>query len=214
MAPLVPYDTWCAVAGFFDGDGGLDVEVRKNTLHWVLNFTDNWPPQLAQIKSFLQGQGVQVGNLRPTGTGGFKILVAAVNCLIQCAQSMLQTSCVFKKRRELETMLRYFGGELTGNEVIDFLNEEVRAGIRVGKLRSSVLPYTYPEGLRVYKRGYKRIGPSTLEALTPRQKCEIRTAYESEGLTIYELAPKYGVSPSTIFRAVRGLRRGTQTSVG
>jgi hypothetical protein len=153
------YDNWCAVAGYFDGDGGLGVDVRKHTLHWVVNFVDNWPPQLWQIKLFLEKQGVRVGTLRRAGVGGFKIEVAAIESLKRCAEAMLETRCLFKKRRELEMMLDYFNGRVTGNDVIAFLNEEVRNGIRVGKLRlSSDVPCTYPEGLRFTKRDTRESG--------------------------------------------------------
>ena len=141
----VEYDNWCAVAGFFDGDGGLDVEVRKNTLHWVLNFTDNWPPQLAQVKNFLEANSVRVGRVRPTGVGGFKVEVAAVDSLVRCAQSMLGTTCVFKKRRELECMVNYFGGKLTGNDVIGLLNDLNPVKIKGNRLLDlfrSVFPFS------------------------------------------------------------------------
>jgi hypothetical protein len=204
------YDNWCAVAGYFDGDGGLDVDVRKHTLHFVINFVDNWPPQLWQIKLFLEKEGVRVGTLRSAGVGGFKIEVAAIESLMRCAEAMLETRCLFKKRGELEMMLNYFNGKVTGNQVIEFLNAEVRNGIRVGKLRlSSNVPCTYAEGLRIYKKGYKRIGPSTLQALTEKEKEEVKKSYVNDGQTIYQLAPAYGVSPSTIFKTIRGLRRGS-----
>jgi hypothetical protein len=98
------YDNWCAVAGDF-GDGGLDVEAQTHTLHWVLNFTDNWPPQLSQVKFFLEGQQVSVGKVRRTGVGGFKIEVAAIESLKRCAGAMLETRCLFKKREELKSFL-------------------------------------------------------------------------------------------------------------
>jgi len=161
LNPILSYDNWCAVAGYFDRDGGLDIEVRKHTLHWVLNFVDNWPPQLWQIKLFLEKEGVRVGTLRRAGVGGFKIEVAAIESLMRCGEALLKTRCLFKKRREIERMLDYFNGKVTGNQVIAFLNEEVKGGIRVGKMRPlSNLPYTYALGLRIYKKGYKRIGPS------------------------------------------------------
>jgi hypothetical protein len=208
--PPSGYDNWCAVAGYFDGDGGLDVDVRRHTLHFVLNFVDNWPPQLWQIKLFLEREGVRVGAVRRAGIGGFKVEVAAIESLMRCAEAMLETRCLFKKRRELEMMLSYFKGSATGNQVIEFLNDEVRNGIRVGKLRAPPnLPYNYAEGLRIYKKGYKRIGPSTLQALTEKEKEEIRKSYVNDGPTIYQLAPIYGVSPSTIFKTIRGLKRGS-----
>ena len=109
------YDNWCAVAGFFDGDGGIDVEARANTIHWVLNFVDNWAPQLVQIKHFLEGQGVSVGAVRAAGTGGYKIEVAEIESLRKCARMMLSGTCLFKKREELQIMMDYFDGKVTGD---------------------------------------------------------------------------------------------------
>jgi hypothetical protein len=204
------YDNWCAAAGYFDGDGGLDVDVRRHTLHFVLNFVDNRPPQLWQIKIFLEREGVRVGAVRRAGVGGFKVEVAAIESLMKCAEAMLETRCLFKKRGELEMMPNYFRGKVTGNQIIEFLNDEVRNGIRVGKIRPPPdLPYNYAEGLRIYKKGYKRIGPSTLQALTEKEKDEIRKSYVDDGSTICQLAPTYGVSPSTIFKTIRGLKRGS-----
>jgi hypothetical protein len=100
-------DNWCAVAGFFDGDGGIDVEARAYTLHWVLNFVDNWAPQLIQIKRFLESQNVRVGAVRATGTGGHKIEVAEIDSLMKCARMMLAVPCLFKKREELRMMTDY-----------------------------------------------------------------------------------------------------------
>jgi hypothetical protein len=107
------YDNWAVVAGFFDGDGGLDVEARSYTLHWVLNFTDNWPPQLIQIKRFMESQGIQVGILRRAGTGGYKMEVAGINSLQKCALAMLDGRNLFKKRKEksLNSCLTILTGE-------------------------------------------------------------------------------------------------------
>lgn len=200
---VLPYDNGCAVAAFFDGDGGLDIDVRKSTLHWVVNFTDNWAPQLAQIKRFLESQGVSVGAIRSTGMGAYKIEVAAIESLVKFAKGALWTSCLFKKRRELQMLLDYFGGRVSGNQVIESLNGEVRDGIRVGKLRTAYVPLTYQEARGLFMVGYKK------KVLSEEQKSEIRNRYVKEGSTIYQLAPAFGVCPSTIFLAVRGLKRGS-----
>jgi hypothetical protein len=113
-----------------------------------------------------------------------------------------------QETRRTEIILEYFGGNVTGNSVIDFLNQEVTGGIRVGKIRVADVPCTYAEGLRIYKKGYARNGPSPLQALKEDEKAEIRRAYVDDGATIYQLAPSFGVSPSTVFRTIRGLRRG------
>jgi hypothetical protein len=205
---LSGYNNWSAIAGFFDGDGGLDVEVRSYTLHWVLNFVDNWPPQLFQIKQFMESEGIKVGALRRSGRGGYKIEVAAIDSLQRCALAMLEGRNLFKKKQELELMLDYFSGRKTGDEVVRVLNEEVTAGIRIGKVRGSGVPYTYFEGKRIYKKGHVWNSLSQ-SALKPFEKETVRKRYAKEGMTIYQLASIYRVSPSTIFRTVRDLRRGT-----
>jgi hypothetical protein len=201
------YDNWSAVAGFFDGDGGLDVEARTYTLHWVLNFTDNWPPQLLQVKQFMESQGIKVGAIRRAGTGGHKIEVAEIASLQRCALAMLEGSSLFKKRKEVEFILDYFRGRIKGDDVIELLNEEVKAGIRVGKPRSLGVPYTYPEGKQVYKKGHVW-NSLRLLALTEQERKAVRRKYVRDGLTIYQLASLYQVSASTIFREVRELQRG------
>lgn len=204
----VGYDNWPAIAGYFDGDGGLDVDVRKFTLHFVINFTDNWPPQLMQIKQFLESRGISVGTVRRTGIGGHKVEVASIESLRRCASAMLDGRSLFKKRKELKFMLDYFDGKITGDDVIGLLNEEVRNGVRVGKLRISKVPFTYTDGKRVYKKGHKWNSLGLL-ALSKERKEAVRKAYVEAGLTIYQLASRYEVSPSTIFRAIRGLQRGS-----
>jgi len=204
------YDNWGAIAGFFDGDGSLDIAARTFTLHWILSFTDNWPPQLAQVKRFLESQGISVGIVRATGTGGYKIQVAGILSLRKCAQAMLSGNNIFKKRRELELLLDYYDGKITGDQVIAAFNEEVRNGIRVGKLRSSNLPYTYFDGIRAYNPS--RWGkPRVMLSLGDEDRMKVKELYSVTGLTIYQIAKEYGVAPSTIFLIVRGLRRPIKT---
>ena len=120
---------------------------------------------------------MRVGAVRATGTGGYKIEVAEIESLIKCAKMMLEVPCLFKKREELRTMIDYFEGKLTGDNVGSFLNEEVSTGIRVGKLGTTNLPYTYFEGKKVYKKTYSREGPSPLQALSQEEKEKVKRRY-------------------------------------
>lgn len=199
------YTSWCAVAAFFDGDGGLDVEPRSFTLHWALSFVDNWPPQLLQIKSFLEGQGIQVSTLKHSGHGGWKIQVAAIDSMKKVARLMLETGCLVKKREEIVIMIQYFDGRITGNAVGEYINHEVRIGKRTGKVRRFDVPSTYPDGKIESLRGFSR----SRSSLSTRQKAVIANTYSAKGLTMYQLALVYHVSPPTIYRVVRGLRRGS-----
>jgi len=198
------YKNWCAVAAFFDGDGGLDVEPRSFTLHWAISFVDNWPPQLLQIKSFLESHGIQVSKLRRSGHGGWKIQIAAIESLKKTARLMLRTGCLVKKRDEIAIMIRYFGGEVTGSAVGQYINREVRMGKRTGKVRRFDVPFTYSEGKFESLKGLA----ARRSSLGPSQKATIASTYSGRGLTIYQLASMYHVSPSTVYRVVRGTRRG------
>src|SRR5437870_13247974 len=60
---------WCYVSGYFDGDGSVDVDPRKYTLHWVVSVTDNWLGQVQLVKIFLESQLVKVGKPQNTGRG-------------------------------------------------------------------------------------------------------------------------------------------------
>lgn len=140
------YTNWCAVAAFFDGDGGLSVEPRSFTLHWSLSFVDNWPPQLLQIKSFLERHGIEASMPRRSGHGGWKIQISSIESLKKVGRLMLETRCLVKKRGEVEVMLQYFEGKMTGTEVGSFFNNEVRIGKRTGKIRRFDVPFTYPQG--------------------------------------------------------------------
>ena len=123
---------------------------------------------------------------------------------------MLEGRCLHKKRRELLALLDYFDGKITGDCVIALFNDEMRNGVRVGKLRASSLPYTYTDGRRAYKTSHKR-NPLGMCALNEEDKKTVRREYLDAGSTIYQLASKYGVAPSTILLAIRGLQRGPET---
>ena len=198
------YTNWCAIAAFFDGDGGLDVSPQSFTLHWSLSFVDNWPPQLLQIKSFLERHGIQVNKPRRSGHGGWKIQISSFESMKEVSRQMLDTRCLVKKRGEVEIMLQYFEGKITGTEVGNFFNNEVRLGKRTGKIRRFDVPFTYQQGKSESRKGlsYHRA------SLSPTQKGSIARIYITKGRTIYQLASMYHVSPSTIYRVVRGLRRG------
>lgn len=198
------YTSWCAVAAFFDGDGGLDVQPRTFTLHWALSFVDNWPPQLLQIRSFLRRHGIEVNLPRRSGHGGWKIQISSIESIKRTGRLMLRTKCLVKKRDEIEIMIRYFDGKITGTEVGKFFNNEVAIGKRTGKIRKFDIPFTYLQGKSESRKGLTH-GRSSL---SKAQKDAVSDFYSTKGLTMYQLASVYHVSSSTIYRIIRGLHRG------
>jgi hypothetical protein len=198
------YTSWCAVATFFDGDGGLDVQPRAFTLHWALSFVDNWPPKLIQIRSFLRRNGIEVNLPRRSGHGGWKIQISSIESIKRIGRLMLRPECLVKKRDEIEIMIQYFDGKITGTEVGRFFNDEVAIGKRTGKIRKFDVPFTYLQGKSESRKGLTH-GRSSL---SKAQKDAVSNFYSTKGLTMYQLASMYHVSPSTIYRIIRGLRRG------
>ena len=54
FSPEVPYKSWEAVAGYFDGDSGISITVGKFVLSFELAWVDSWEPQIDQLISFLR----------------------------------------------------------------------------------------------------------------------------------------------------------------
>jgi len=90
------YNNWAAVAGFFDGDGNVSVDPREYILHWVVSFSDNWLPQIEQIRGFLVGCGTRVGKPRKVGSGAWMCEVAEITSLIAMATRMLESGGIYK----------------------------------------------------------------------------------------------------------------------
>jgi Mor family transcriptional regulator len=111
---------------------------------------------------------------------------------------MLATRCCFKKRRELEWVLQYFGDKLTGTDFIERLNDDVSCGNRTGKIRHVDIPYLHSEGSR---QRYLR-SAAKRRVLSEEQKRQIVIDRGFAGMTLARLAEKYDVSITTIARAV------------
>ncbi len=142
------YTDWTAVAGFFDGDGSVDIDVRAYTIHWVISFSDNWLGQIEQIREFLVKHGIRVGKTRRAGVGGWTCEVKEISSLKTMAIEMLRSGGIYKKKRELLLLIDYYSDKVRGTEVLEAFNTEVRLGIRVGKIRKTGLPYTHTGGVK------------------------------------------------------------------
>ncbi len=123
---------------------------------------------------------------------------------------MLEGNRVFKKRRELQTLLACYDGRITGDQVAAAFNQEVADGAGVGKIRRANLPLTYLEGRLAFSTAHKR-NPLARRALDANDRQQVRDEYVRVGSTIYQLAESFGASPYTIYVTVRDLRRGSAT---
>jgi hypothetical protein len=199
------YTSWAAVAGYFDGDGSVNIDVRAYTIHWVIAFSDNWLGQIEQIREFLIRHGVNVQKPRRVGFGGWMCEVKDIASLMIIAKEMLQSGGIFKKKRELQLLPDYYSDSITGTEVLEGFNSEVLLGVRVGKIRRAEMPYTHSEGL-VRARRASNSEQKTLGVVESRQLIE---EYLSSNVTGKSLAEKYGVSEATVSRLLK--RSGIDT---
>ena len=192
------YDNWCAVASFFDGDGCVQVGPKKDTLVVKLEFVDNWRLQLEQLLVFLHSGGISTGQIKKKKGGAHEFVIVRQAGVITAAVAMLATRCCFKKRRELEWVLQYFDDRLTGTDFIERMNDDVRCGNRTGKIRHADVPFSHSVGSR---QRYLRIAMRR-RVLTEEQKKQIVTDRSVGRVTLARLAAKYGVSITTIARAL------------
>jgi hypothetical protein len=114
---------------------------------------------------------------------------------------------LFKKKDEVKAVIDYLDSRITGSDFVEVLNESVRIGNRVGKIRIVDMPYTREEGQAVWEKRRKEHAREMIKAntiLTEDLIDQIRKRLLSGEATNGELAKKYGVSPATISRAMYG----------
>jgi hypothetical protein len=193
------YTSWAAVAGYFDGDGCVDIYPLVYVLHWVLSFSDNWTEQLEQVRRFLIARGISVGKPRRNGKAAWMFEVAEISSMKLMATKMLRSGGIYKKRRELQLLLDYYDDKVTGNQVIEGFNSEVRLGIRTGKLRDPNMPFGHRDG---YARG-RYASRYEQRTLTSNQTKELIEEYLASSITGKALALKFEISEATVSRMLK-----------
>ncbi|MDA4128358.1 MAG: hypothetical protein OK422_02695 [Thaumarchaeota archaeon] len=207
------YGNWCAVAAYFDGDGSVFVSRKKfYNVTFVLEWSDNYSPQLVQLRDFFIANGIKTGEITQRRAENlYRLRISGRESIFNTARGMLLSMCTFKKRRELASVAEYLQGTVEGNEVLKVLNEEAEAGQRVSKKRYALdLPFTHSEGVAIARERMRegtRHSSKSRAVLTKRQVEDIRRAYEESGTPQSKLAQLCRVSRATIVRAL-GRERG------
>jgi hypothetical protein len=200
------YTSWKQVAGYFDGDGNVGIEVVKKVLRFKIRFVDTWKPQIRSIEYFLSSNGLccsSIGNGKKRGKWqpAYRLDVVEVRSVLEAARAMLPFTV--KKREELQTVINYLEGRITGNDAIASFNEGVRLGRRRGKVRNEVVPYTRPDGLRLGKlENARRARAAYAVDVKPDVQEAIRRDHTDRKLGHVRLSRKYGYSVSVIRRVL------------
>jgi hypothetical protein len=156
------YKTWGELAGYFDGDGTIELNVHLFTIETRLAFDENWRPHLEGIRNFLFERSIICGAVRKKESfNTWHLVIAHSDSVIRMAEELVKYTV--KKRGELQAALHYLKSETTAEEFVREFNEFVRMGERTGKIRPQAPPYTRSIGkelaLRVHLgRARQKIG--------------------------------------------------------
>lgn len=143
--------------------------------------------------------GIRVGKSRRVGKGGWICEIKGISSMKKMATKMLHSGGTYKKRRELQLLVDYYHDKVTGTQVLEAFNSEVRQGIRIGKLRKTDMPHTHSEGLSRawYASRYEQ------RTLNQVESTRLVQDYSNGGTTCRALAAKYDISASTVSRILK-----------
>jgi hypothetical protein len=197
------YRSWKQVAGYFDGDGNVGVEVVKYVLRFKLRFSDTWMPQIRAVKAFLERKKISTTNVwqekHSKKRDAYRIEIGAIESALRAAKELLPYCS--KKAEDLRVLIDYLEGRITGNKAIERLNFEVVTGRRSGFIRDANLPQFRKDGLRLaqLENARKARAAHAIEVNLETQE-RIRNDWIDLGLSHIRLSKKYGYSVSVIRR--------------
>ncbi len=202
------YSSWRQVAGYFDGDGNVGLEVVRHVIRLRIRFVDTWKPQIDSIWKFLRGRGISTSavgrDLKDVWQAAYRLDITEINSVLRAAKAMLRFTV--KKREDLRIAIAYLEGKMTGNEAIEAFNQEVREGRRRGKIRELSVPYTRDAGIKLAKlENATKARAAYAVNVTPEVQERIRRDRSVLRLSLVTLGNKYGYSVSVI-RRILGTR--------
>lgn len=210
------YRSWKQVSGYFDGDGTIyfsDTTNQPYKLSISLVFVDQSVDQIRNIQNFLRSRGIRTSNILKRSDGeAYELAVSEFNSVRETLKRMLPFLC--KKAIEARGALNYYEGNITGNELVAILCQEVEAGRRERKTRKVPIdvPYTRPEGDQIMKKlrnDKLRDSFGRFRAkVTQRDNERIRDEHFNEGKRLRDLVKEYPNYARETIRRVLGGGRG------
>ena len=200
------YSSWKQIAGYFDGDGNVGLEVVKRVLRFKIRFVDTWRPQIESVSSFLATHGIHCGAIgngdkRGTWQAAYRLDIVEVKSALKAAKAMLPYSV--KKRMELQVLIDYLEERLTGNQALEVFNAEVKSGRRRGKTRLANLPFTRQQGIGLSQLENARKARAAYAVNVGEEiQDRIKEDHGEQKLGRIRLSKKYGYSVSVIRRII------------
>lgn len=219
---MKPYRSWEQVAGYFDGDGNFSITDLSNQpfkLGLQAIFTDQSLQQISMLRRFFVKRGIRPSNVLRTSKGtAFMIAVGTFAGVLAASKSMLPH--LYKKANEARAVINYYGGRITGNDLVAIFRSEVEAGRRERRNHSVKIdvPYTYPKGdslMAARRRERIREGIARTRAkVTKRDYESIRKKHSEGGVPLAELVRMYPDYSRETLRRILGGGRGYVLVVG
>jgi len=210
-----PYGTWKQVAAYFDGDGNFsitDLSNRPFKLGLQMIFTDQSPQQIAMLRRFFLKKGIKPSNMLKTSKGtAWMIAIGTFAGVLKAAKAMLPH--LYKKAKEARAVAYYYGGRITGNELVAVFRREVtekRRERRNHTVRINV-PYTFPQGdalMRERRRERIREAIEKNRPVVSMRDLESIRRDSANGIPLAKLAKKHSSCSRETIRRILGRGRG------
>ncbi len=196
-------ETWAYIAGLFDGDGTVKVKVFTFTLGFELRITDNYKPFLRYISQAYESVGIKCWFVETSGA--WDLGVNDIKSMTKLIDRILPLSR--KKRGELEVVRDYLADKITIDEALSGINQAVKDGIRMGKVRDAAIPFKRSEGLTmaalVRADALRRSAENRKIQVSAETRKEIRRLYRL-GFSQQRIAELHGYE-RTIIRKILGV---------
>lgn len=113
-----------------------------------------------------------------------------------------------KKESQVRSAIEYLEDRTTGEEFLRVLNDAVKSGAKSSSIRTVRMPWTRSQGIFLARSsaGRKSFGTPKIH-LDKNMIKDAKADYEKLGVTIRELANLYNIKPTSLYRAMRKLRR-------
>lgn len=141
--------SWEYVAAFFDGEGSIDVTVRKRSVDLSLRITQADRRILEAIAEFMKSHEVTgLGVYRHSRNNRHLIHSLAISTNDGIEGALKEMYPFLRvKRVQSKASLDYLEDKITGDDFLKIINDEVQAGRRAGKVRCIDQPFTRSEGI-------------------------------------------------------------------
>jgi len=197
------YQNWSVVAGYFDGDGSVEEVVGQFVVMIRLGFKDNWDRQLFAVRSFLDTSGIRSGkltkNFHKGSISAWQLRVTSLLGVVETSKQMLPYA--YKKRTELKAVIDYLEDRITGDELVEIVNNEVRIGNKTGKTKKSNLPFSKSEGdILRHLYSLEKAHDALRVRVSDQEVAKIREDYYQKRLRMREISELYGYGKSVIER--------------